>query len=1296
MRKKCFLIGMLITAAMLFGLFCLLRPGDVARAAGPCVPGPHKGTIASDQSWCREGGSVHQLSGDVTVAAGVTLTIEPGVQVESAYSNDLIVQGALLSLGTATQPITFTIAAGESSWPGINFNGGSGRMTFTTIQEARASLNIQNSPAGGWVEVEDCRILADPSDINVSYGIQLNQGHLTLRRSRVSGVHHTGNTWNAHPINVTGASSELLLEGNTFSDNTQPYIFLSNNALTEGDIDLVKQDGLEGWEIQSNYTVPQGRTLTLRPGVKLYIRHETSGTLTVLVKGRLQALGTADQPIRVVASTYDYLTLKLDGADGDGTAALRYVTFDHDGLNPQLQIVNVQSEVVSLEDCVFQNGSHSGLYISNSRVDLQRTRFSNFANTNGSRYPLEIEGPGSQVSMSGNNFENNHKNRIRLTNSAMAGANFGLPAQPGLLSYDFLDDYSLPAGVTLTVAPGVTLRGSSSSALFVRGYLQAVGQPDAPIGFTSVGTGPSYNEYWDGLVFLEGGSGHLQYTDLSRGYMGSDSPAVEGDGVINVARNPATEVLVENSRIHDCWTVGASVSNGRLRIVNSSIDHNYTGVQAGPFGEANLIHTTITNQISAGVSAVRWSGFDCIPNCGRANVVNSILAFNQVPVNSDEYSFISVDHALYNKHSYFDTTNVSETAVISATAGLEADFIHLTASSAAINRGKDAGIGIDFDGDLRPLGLPDLGADEFGSSSGQQAAFEKIALQTIWMSEKLANGQQAGYVVQEYILRYLHPTAETTALTISDNLPALLTLKGQSPSPAMGFQQNGHLLTWQALGPLPAGQSAVVRLSTQGAGLQPGDSLTNSAQAVATSAQGVTQLNDQVTTMAPLYRPLIGFPRGHGEVCSEPDGTYLVSGAAQPGQLVRVYEDGVPAGEGLVQPDGSFAVHYASKLAQGEGTGVQLSAATCTPDGLTCGEQTRPLSLTHPEGFFCPQRSTWEWDWISGPEKIHYSWPFRDWQGLNYSTRNWALLHETRHNTQLRLYACNCPDSDQLPTKIWVYLPTLDKTFQADAVNGRWYIFNMGTVANPGNPVFHAECGTTVSFYTDVNLIDPDGYVYDASKGFNPDQPVQNVLPGTTVTAYAYLPEWGGWVPWPAHLYGQQNPQVVGGNGYFAFFTPPGKYYLEATPLPGFQGYRSPVLEVIDTIIHWNIPLTPLPAAAPAARLAVLPQGGSPITITVSAGQVVEWASTLPMEAGEDAYRQYSLVPGVRLWTANPTSASPLGWDSGALAPGGVYRRVFTTPGIYTYALGNGQTGSVVVKPAEKKVYLPAVIKAKQ
>ncbi len=77
------------------------------------------GTIASNTTWSPIGESVF-ITGDVTVNSGVTLTIEPGVEVrfvahsddqsggEDANRSELYVYGEIIAEGTASDSIVFT------------------------------------------------------------------------------------------------------------------------------------------------------------------------------------------------------------------------------------------------------------------------------------------------------------------------------------------------------------------------------------------------------------------------------------------------------------------------------------------------------------------------------------------------------------------------------------------------------------------------------------------------------------------------------------------------------------------------------------------------------------------------------------------------------------------------------------------------------------------------------------------------------------------------------------------------------------------------------------------------------------------------------------------------------------------------------------------------------------------------------------------------------------------------------------------------------------------------------------
>jgi hypothetical protein len=233
-------------------------------------------------------------------------------------------------------------------------------------------------------------------------------------------------------------------------------------------------------------------------------------------------------------------------------------------------------------------------------------------------------------------------------------------------------------------------------------------------------------------------------------------------------------------------------------------------------------------------------------------------------------------------------------------------------------------------------------------------------------------------------------------------------------------------------------------------------------------------------------------------------------------------------------------------------------------------------------------------------------------------------------------------------------------------------------------------------------LIDPDGFVFDGMKGgqyisatwvSSPTQvfsPTQALL-GITVTAYVSVPEWGGWMPWPAQFYNNQiNPQVTKSDGYFAFFTPPGSYYLQATGAGGYQSWRSPVIQVITQVVHANVPLTPWSADF-SRQVALTPDGPSPTVITVPVGSYVEWLSTLNATATITDLERLTDNPLLRPLSARSPLTDTLGFDGGMLAPGQVYRRQFTRPGTYVYFDGAGHTAQVVVM--NYRIYLPLVIR---
>ena len=276
---------------------------------------------------------------------------------------------------------------------------------------------------------------------------------------------------------------------------------------------------------------------------------------------------------------------------------------------------------------------------------------------------------------------------------------------------------------------------------------------------------------------------------------------------------------------------------------------------------------------------------------------------------------------------------------------------------------------------------------------------------------------------------------------------------------------------------------------------------------------------------------------------------------------MKIYEGNTLKGQSVTDAQGLFKVSYTGSQA-GQAT-LNLRARACV--GGTCSDFTQ-VSLTQSQSFWDPQRSWWEGDPIEGPMAgQHVSFKFREpgWFGqqppldhprrlrfLGYHLaslclRGPALWHAAHPDVDQGRWTGLCADFLQ---REHVYLQNRHRPTHLDPA----YLSNLIPHPTRGTPTILLR-RLPPGYPPDpwplddgMVMIDPDGYVFNSTLGFDPQNPTQHVISGTRVTCMAFLPGWGGWVPWPAHLYDNQiNPQVVGSNGYFAFFVPPGQYYLQ-------------------------------------------------------------------------------------------------------------------------------------------------------
>jgi CSLREA domain-containing protein len=981
--------------------------------ASSCTPGPHSGTISADQRWCAID-SPHQMTGDVTVAPGVTLTVEPGVVAKGATTVELQVQGHLEAIGTPAQPITFTSAVDTAynQWSGLVFEGGTGELDYATVRYGGRpnSINPTCGSSGlgfniavrnvqtGEVRIRHSQVRSVGYNCNFhspDYGLYIDNSRVVVENTTFAnnGISNTGD----YAIYVAGAASSLNLTGNTFTANKNDRVLVASGAMTDADVTFVAEDGLESYELAGDFTVPAGITLTVEPGVMVMARDTT---VELNVQGHLAAIGTPTQPITftsaVNTAANQWSGIVFEGAAGGGTGELDYATVRYGGrpnsINPtcgssglgfNIAVRNVQTGEVRIRHSQIRSAAYNcnfdshdfGLYVNNSRVTVENTLFANNGNSNT--------------------------------------------------------------------------------------------------------TNPSSGDF---AVYASGASTVLTF-----------------DG--NVVRN--------NRRGLQLNGVGAQTLRN-----NAFKDNPLGGVYIAASAQAQLLHTTFTGNTGDAVT---------VASGGSAALTNSIIANNTTGVRVNAGGAGSLAQTLWHGNGTNTVGTVSQTGSMSAEPLFAADGYHLTHLSPALEQGVDAGVAVDIDGEARPMPTgtgPDLGADEYDAA--QELIFAKIALPPVW---EVTGAIPGGSLTQRYLLPFRYgspdPNAAPLDVTVTDTLPTALSLESQTHWPPMTYSQNGQTLTWQTQTPLTRGQSGMIDLTTVYASPQPGQMLTNQATLNALAAQAVTQV--------PFYAPLLVTP-GTGELCP---GALEIRGLAQPGTTVHLFIDGAPLAQIATNGAGEFSATYSYAGSATE----TLTAQACLPGGQ-CSAVSSPVILRPPQSFFCPQRSSWEGTPTVGPKAgQHLVFNFRNNTG-EFSSQNWRIPGVYGFwNTTLNLRACDCPPvsgTTAPPSSVWVI---------ADGVRydptGSHPNYTFAITGGAHNAVFWADCGGNFISSTGRVLIDPDGTIFDVTQGFDPQNPTAHAIPGVTVTLYELVPEWGGWTPWPAHLYNNQvNPQVTGSDGYFAFFTP--------------------------------------------------------------------------------------------------------------------------------------------------------------
>jgi hypothetical protein len=308
--------------------------------------------------------------------------------------------------------------------------------------------------------------------------------------------------------------------------------------------------------------------------------------------------------------------------------------------------------------------------------------------------------------------------------------------------------------------------------------------------------------------------------------------------------------------------------------------------------------------------------------------------------------------------------------------------------------------------------------------------------------------------------------------------------------------------------------------------------------------------------------------------------TPTLSGSVAGGVTVHLYVDGTEVLSDTVDStESSFAV------APGLSAGQHVITATAE-NSHGVGPASRPLSLTVEPCLSYDPIGVRAGPWSNGGWLLS---PPCDINGCANPDNEWRVWPRTDKRFRVQV-----PVSYTASAAVTVTLGarTIDLTEESPGL----FVGVFDPYLQDGDFMIGVTAdGTTSVIEGGPVLIDPDGFVYEASGT------ISDTIPGVKVTCYYSDTHVGAWVTWDAWNYDNQiNPQLTGEDGYFSFYTPRGTYRV-VTEKEGYHTYTSPDLVVVNEPVRYNVPLSQIMSAPTELDVAGPKNGETGVEYTFTA-----------------------------------------------------------------------------------------------
>lgn len=575
------------------------------------------GTLDSNRTWTLAN-SPYEVTSSIEVAAGVTLLVEPGVEIRMRRYTNFAVSGNLVANGTAEASIIWRgTTENPNWWQGIQLNDGS-NGTFNHIR-------IESAGYGSQSALE-----------------KLGDGNLTIQNSAFANNSGIGLWINTSTAAVSSSANHFLNNatgvrlsiGASFDDDEST--FLDNILDVQLDAGNIANEVI--LNIHPDYSIYCAGSITIQPTGVLNILPATTLKMArysrLTVDGELNALGSNTGPI--------YCTHWLD--DTAGGDANRDGSDSSPSANWWQGIVVRDNGNATLDHCHIRYGGYSSSPAL-SKTGAGLLTFSNGSCSFGFNDGLRLTDLSEPAEITNSSFNQNGGNGIRVSNAPCvvsgnffeSNTGFGLVQQANdLVDYsmntfsansagsvqvlsgtigvdhhwmhgqgaedftvDLQGNLTVDSGIELIVDPGVVVRVARYAIFTINGTLTSIGEFENPVEF--IGSQESPN-WWQGIKINDTASADFQFSRVAHaGYSSGAGILLNGSGgSLNLENNVIEDNHGDGIRISGAYASFSSANNkfrnngrGANILIGATLDDT-TSVFEGNGSDIQLTGGTLT------------------------------------------------------------------------------------------------------------------------------------------------------------------------------------------------------------------------------------------------------------------------------------------------------------------------------------------------------------------------------------------------------------------------------------------------------------------------------------------------------------------------------------------------------------------------------------------------------------------------------------------------------------------------------------------------------------------------------